>query len=48
MVVVVLLGVFVEVLEFFVAPLEGAAEGEVGVGVDAEGDGVVVGLRMVT
>ena len=41
-VVVVLFGVFVVVFERCVAPLEGAAAGEVGVGVDVDGDGVVV------
>ena len=42
-VVVVLFLVLVVVLEGVVAPLEGAAEGEVGGGVEFDGDGVVVG-----
>ncbi len=41
-VVGVLFGVFVVVFEGLVAPEEGAAEGEVGGGVDVESDGVVV------
>jgi hypothetical protein len=45
MVVVVLFGVFVVVFEGLVAPLEGAAEREVGGGVELEGDGVVVGAE---
>jgi hypothetical protein len=44
-VVIVLLGVFVVVFEGGVAPLEGAAAGEVGGDVDVEGDGVVVGTE---
>ena len=41
-VVVVLFDILVDVLEFFVAGLEGAAEGKVGVGVELDGDGVIV------
>src|SRR3981189_207547 len=41
-VIIVLFGVFVAVFEGDVAPQEGAAAGEMGLGVDVEGDGVVV------
>ncbi len=45
MVVVVFFGVFVYVFEFRVACFKGAAAGKVGVGVDVNDDGVIVGAE---
>ena len=42
-IVVVLFYVFIVVFELVVTPLEGTAEGEVGVGVELDGNSVVVG-----